>query len=311
MSADIVGVGQCVMDRIVRVEALPAPGRTTVTTSDVEVGGGMTANALVAASHLGLRTAIVAGIGDDDTGRRIRRDLEMEGVDTRGLVARPGTRSPSWMMVFDAAGDRLVMLFNRDTMQSPLADDVDPALFDGARVYFTDFNAPAASEHAAGLARARGLKIACDMQASLGAYERLGISEAHIRGILDRADLFMPSVDGVKSLTGKREPRRALERIMAQYPRVTIALTLGADGSLIAAGGEIITVPAFPVAVVDIVGAGDTYHAALVYGLYFAKWPPPRAGRFASAAAAIKCMRVGGRSGPTRAEVESFLAQRE
>ncbi len=285
MTVDIVGVGQCVMDRIVRVDTLPAPGRHCDVQSEVEVGGGMTANAMVAAAHLGLRAALIAAIGDDEAGMRVRRDLAAEGVDTRGLLVRREARTPSWMMFFDGAGDRVVVLFNRETMQSP-----------------------AAAVHAVRLARARGLKVACDMQAALATYEQIGIREGHIRDVLDRADLFMPSLAGLLSLTRESAPRAALAQLMARYPQMTMALTLGADGSLIASGGAIHAVPAFPVAMVDTVGAGDTYHAALVYGLYFQGWVLAQAGRFASAAAAIKCTRVGGRSGPTRAEVDSFLA---
>jgi len=309
MPLDIVGIGQCVLDRIIHVDRMPGPGRSSRVLKEVETGGGMAANAMVAASRLGLRCAIIAAVGDDAAGAQVRRELEADGVDTRGLRARPGARTPSWMMFFSPDGERAAVLFNRETMQSPAAADVDESLFDGARVFFTDCNAPAAAVHAARLARGRGMKVACDMQAALETYGRLGVGEAQVRDILDHADLFMPSIDGLLTAARESAPRAALHALMARYPQMIIAVTLGADGSLIAADGAIISVPAFAVEVVDTVGAGDTYHAAFMYGLYFQHWTPERAGRFASAAAAIKCTRVGGHAGPSRAEVEAFLAQ--
>ena len=69
--------------------------------------------------------------------------------------------------------------------------------------------------------------------------------------------------------------------------------------------------PAFAVAAVDTLGAGDTFHGA--FTLLLAEGKSEReAMRFAAAAAALKCTRYGGiLSGPSRAEVEAFLARQE
>ena len=68
--------------------------------------------------------------------------------------------------------------------------------------------------------------------------------------------------------------------------------------------------PAPVVEVVDTLAAGDVFHGAFAYGLVEG-WAHEAIIRFASAAAAIKCTRFGGRLGaPTRAEVEGFLASR-
>ena len=57
----------------------------------------------------------------------------------------------------------------------------------------------------------------------------------------------------------------------------------------------------------DTLAAGDVFHAGFAVGLTEG-WPMERTIAFASAAAAIKCTRFGGRLGaPTRAEVEAFL----
>jgi sulfofructose kinase len=68
--------------------------------------------------------------------------------------------------------------------------------------------------------------------------------------------------------------------------------------------------PAFAVPVVDTLAAGDVFHGAFALELARGK-APADAFRFAAAAAAIKCARLGGRSAsPVRNEVESFLRQR-
>ena len=88
-----------------------------------------------------------------------------------------------------------------------------------------------------------------------------------------------------------------------------LAVTLGAGGVLwLDEQDRVRRLQSFPVHAVDTLGAGDTFHGSFALALA-EKMPEPEALRFASAVAAIKCSRFGGRAGvPNRAEVEEFLA---
>jgi sulfofructose kinase len=87
-------------------------------------------------------------------------------------------------------------------------------------------------------------------------------------------------------------------------------VTVGESGVLFLEEGRVAAVPAFAVDAVDTLAAGDAWHGA--FALALAEGRDERAAiRFASAAAAIKCTRFGGRAGlPSRAEVDAFLRER-
>jgi sugar/nucleoside kinase (ribokinase family) len=73
-------------------------------------------------------------------------------------------------------------------------------------------------------------------------------------------------------------------------------------------GDRLVHVPAFSVHAVDTTGAGDVFRAGYVYGV-LAGWSTPDVLRYANAAAAISCTRLGAISAaPTPAEVEQMLA---
>jgi sulfofructose kinase len=73
--------------------------------------------------------------------------------------------------------------------------------------------------------------------------------------------------------------------------------------------GRIRSVPAFRVDVVDTLAAGDVFHGAFALGIAENR-STEEAGRFAAAAAALKCARWGGRLGiPTRDELDHFMAR--
>jgi sugar/nucleoside kinase (ribokinase family) len=82
----------------------------------------------------------------------------------------------------------------------------------------------------------------------------------------------------------------------------TTVVTCGEDGCFVAAKGErgrpAVHVPAYSVEVVDSTGAGDIFRAGLVYG-HLQGWPMLETTRFASAAAALNCTRLGGWGGVT------------
>ena len=69
--------------------------------------------------------------------------------------------------------------------------------------------------------------------------------------------------------------------------------------------------PAFPVEVVDTTGAGDVFHGAFLCGM-LQQWELEKSVEFASAVAALKCTRLGGRTGiPDRQETIQFLKGRD
>jgi sugar/nucleoside kinase (ribokinase family) len=98
-------------------------------------------------------------------------------------------------------------------------------------------------------------------------------------------------------------------KLLSLGPQI-VAVTMGAQGSVIASAGKMAQVPAFQVDVVDSTGAGDAFMGALSYGL-LQGWGLQRLGLFANACAAICCRRVGARAMAKLDEVMALIrAQR-
>lgn len=97
------------------------------------------------------------------------------------------------------------------------------------------------------------------------------------------------------------EPPEALARRLAGDGAL-VAITLGGDGSIVAAGGESVSVPPADVRVVDTIGAGDSFMAAMLAWCATYDWPGADEldsteltdlALYASSAAAITCSRPG------------------
>jgi sulfofructose kinase len=89
----------------------------------------------------------------------------------------------------------------------------------------------------------------------------------------------------------------AVAGFLAARPEVTLLITRGATGSLLATRSETRPIAPFPVAMVDSIGAGDALHGAFLYAHLGLGWSLERAARFGSAAAALSCTRAGARDG--------------
>jgi sulfofructose kinase len=88
-----------------------------------------------------------------------------------------------------------------------------------------------------------------------------------------------------------------------------LTITLGGRGSItVSAQGDCFETPAFKVRTVDSTGAGDVFHGGYIYGL-LERWELEKTVIFASAVAAMKCTKAGGRAGiPRLTEVLKFLS---
>ena len=141
----------------------------------------------------------------------------------------------------------------------------------------------------------------------------LGGVEGRQRELVSLVDYLVTNEDCARRVAGgpagPDDPERACQLMLAMGPRAVV-VTLGERGSVYSEGGQVRRQPAFPVSVVDTTGAGDCFHGAFCVGVVRG-WALAETVRFASAAAAIKCQRLGGRAGlPRMTEVEAFLKER-
>jgi sugar/nucleoside kinase (ribokinase family) len=88
---------------------------------------------------------------------------------------------------------------------------------------------------------------------------------AELAGLLDRVDLLFANEQEACGIVGEMDLDRALAALAGRC--ATVAVTRGKHGSVVATGGDVISVPAVAVnRVVDTTGAGDSYAAGFLYG---------------------------------------------
>jgi sugar/nucleoside kinase (ribokinase family) len=145
------------------------------------------------------------------------------------------------------------------------------------------------------IARGAGVRVIFDLdvapsyfaQAKLGGVDNLILA-------LRLVDVLKPCKAAAREITGETDYEKMATKLLALGPKI-VALTMGADGCLIAAGNEMVHVAPFKVPCTDTTGAGDAFMGGLSYGL-LQGWDYRRVGTFANACAAICCTKVGARS---------------
>lgn len=289
----ILTVGAFAMDTIFRLDALPEGPGKVIPLDAVEVAEGMAAAQAASIVRLGGKAALWASTGDDATADRMVAQLTAEGVDMRRIRRVPGARSGFSAIFMDRAGQTMIVPRYDPAITSD--PGVDPDL-DGVAAVMVDVRWPQAARRA--LASARGAGLPAILDADLASAEIL-------ESLMPLATHIVASESAARLVTG-REPAEAVVALAARY-RVFAAVTAGAEGCYWVDGTTLRHTPAPRVAAIDTLAAGDVFHAGFALGLVEG-WPMDEVLRFASAAAAIKCTRFGGRLGcPSRDEVEGMM----
>ncbi len=292
----VLCVGIATLDQVFRVGEMPTRPEKYRAHDLVVTSGGTAANAAVAIARLSGRVTLYSALGDDDVGDKIIALLREEGI-LCAIERVPGCRSPLSAIIVDAKGERTIISYS-DRALPGATDWLPDRLPAGFDAVLGDTRWQEGSAHFFRLARDSGVPAILDADRA----------PLEVPELLSLATHVAFSLQGLRDLTGLDDPRAALEA--APVTGSWTAVTDGANGVFYRSGSAIAHVPAFAVAAVDTLGAGDTWHGAFALGLAEGM-SEPEAVRFASAAAALKCTRFGGRDGaPTRPEVDTFLAAR-
>ena len=282
----VICLGLSAFDITWLVDTLPA-GSGKIRALDLrEGGGGMAANAAVAAAKLGARVDFWGRAGQDGMGRTMHADLSALGIDVASFRLFDGARSSVSGIVVDRAGERAIVNFRgaglpEDAGWLPLAKVAQ------ADAVLADPRWPTGALAVFQAARRYGVPTILDGD----------VAESHV------FDTLLPWVDcavfselGLAGYVGAAGDLEAqLESVCARGCRLA-AVTLGERGVvwLDASGPQ--RLPALNVDVVDTTGAGDVFHGALVHAIG-AGMPIADAFQFSSVVAAIKCTHLGGRQG--------------
>ncbi len=264
----VVVIGAHILDVLGRpVESIP-PGQGSARLQEIRAtAAGTAAGTSVDLAKLGAQVTSFGAIGDDLLGDLLAAALQRHGVDTAGLVRKPGVQTSATILPIRPNGERPALHVPGATAHL-VAGDIDPAAVQGCRALMV--GAPDALGEAAGVwlpgvaraATAGGALVVADVlhQGSPRDLER-------IAGVLAAADWFLPNADQLLRLTGRSEIAAAIKDVLALGTR-DVAVTLGADGCLVTvAGGELVAVPALSVDVMDTTGCGDGFNAGMIAGL--------------------------------------------
>lgn len=288
--------GLAVVDFVFSVAQMPTRPEKYRADDVTTVGGGGGANAAVAVARLGGEAALIARLGQDQIGGMILDGLAAEGVDCAHARQFANARSSFSSVLVDAQGERQIVNFRGDGFAQE-ADWLAEALATPFDAALADTRWPQGARALLAAARARGVPGVVDAEAPVDLET------------LELASHVAFSEQGLREFTGEDDPQAGLRKAAARLEG-WVAVTIGEKGVLIADAGEVRHVPGFEVEVVDTLAAGDIWHGAFALALGEGQ-STDAAVRFASAAAALKCRKLGGRAAtPSGGDVADFLAER-
>ncbi|GFE58885.1 sugar kinase [Geobacter sp. AOG1] len=294
----VTGIGQCSWDFLATVDGYPLVDSKQEVLQWEEQGGGPVATALVALSRLDIAGRFHGVVGDDSLGELIRGSLVAEGVDCQGLVARSGAVSQRAFIVVEQESASRTIFWQRPTGGPLSPAELPVGYLDDSRFLLLDGLMADVSLVAAKDARLRGIPVMLDAgRLRPGMAELAELCDYVVAGEQFAFDLGWDGEAG------------SFADFARSVGAPVVTVTCGVRGSLTWSGSEVIHQSAFPVTAVDTTGAGDVFHGGYVFGL-LQGWDLSAVLPFASAMAALKCTRLGGRSGiPDLSRVMDFLGE--
>lgn len=299
---DIVALGDCGVDLFARVDRLPGYDEKVPADFLGAAGGGVAANFACAASRLGMRSALIATVGDDSLGEQAVASVRDCGVDTRAVAVLDGVPSDFCFVALDASGEKALTIVRTPTFFPP-SEKIDKALIEQANfLHIAPFDLVTA-EMAAAHARNAGVEVSVDFEPSM-----VGEGLDSARALLNTSTVLFVNELCLDALFGGTPVQEGAATLLALGPRLVV-VTRGARGAHVLSDESTFDVPAYPVTVRDTTGAGDCFNAAfvacLIRGLTL-----PAAARFAAAAGALAVTHVGARGKLSSwDEVQAFMTQ--
>ena len=310
---DVLAMGRSSIDLYAHEIGCPI---TEVRSFDAYVGGCPT-NVSVGTRRLGLTSALLTAVGDDQVGEFVTAFLDRERVETRFIQRKAGHRTSAVILTIQPP-DRFPLTFYRDNCadRALTIDDVARAPVGDSRVVFLTgtglSHEPArdATFAAAATARAAGIPVVVDIDYRADQWGSAPAFAVQMQRLLRSATMAVGTEEEIAAASGSSAAASGAAALLGSGIEALV-LKRGARGaSVFRAQHPPADVAPFPIEVLNVLGAGDAFASGFLYG-YLQGWPLERAARMGNACGAIVVTRHGcANFMPTLDEVSAFVAAR-
>jgi len=337
------------MDTTSRLYDVIALGRSSIDLYSNDIGapfveissfaayvGGCPTNISVGTRRLGLRSALLTAVGEDQVGDFILHFMQREGVETRFIPRKPGRRSSAVVLGIEPP-DRFPLTYYRDNcadidltiddvLAAPIADSC-ALLISGTGL--SKEPSRSATLFAAEVARQAGTTVVLDIDFRPDQWHDHRAFGVTLRSALHLVDLVIGTEDEIKAVVltdpdqvslvksqvsdtrVSGDVKTAVQVLLDLGPRVLVQKrgAAGATVHLVSNGGSVqaIDVPGFLVEVQNILGAGDAFASGFLCG-FIKGWDWYKAARLGNACGAILVTKHGcANFMPTYDEVMTFV----
>jgi sulfofructose kinase len=286
MKYEIVGIDSPCMDLVINLKKFPQNNLSYPIEQLSWQGGGKIATGLVAAARLGIKGAIVGNIGDDAYGRFCLHDFEEHGIDINGLMVRQGKTTNFSVVLSDEEYMGRSILYDAGSSEIVTIDEITRSYLTDTRYLFVSMLNETVKK-AIDISRNAGAKIVIDADTYTD----------DLLNCISDIDIFIGSEFVYNKIFSdtKLDYESNLRELSKQGPEIVV-FTFGENGARGFSKEGFFETPAYDIKVQDTVGAGDVFHGAFIVGL-IRGLSVEETTKFASAASAIKCTRIGGRAG--------------
>lgn len=239
--------------------------------------GGAPANVAVAARKLGAKTAFIGKAGADMHGEFLKKVLENERVDTRGMILDEKYFTTLAFVSISENGERTFSFSRKPGADTQITkEDLRTEILESTKIFhvgslsLTDEPARETTFYAIKKAKEHGSLISYDPNYRASLWADIETAKEHMRSLVPYADIMKISDEETALLTDYEEVEQAAAELCKKGVKVA-AITLGSKGAYICCREGGCYVPGFQSQVADTNGAGDSFWGGFLYKISTSK----------------------------------------
>ena len=261
---DIVFIGTAILDSVIKgFDPEPVSTAGFRAESGSINAGGEGVNGSITSAKLGMKSALLCFLGNDQAGDLIEAELTKHGVDTGCIVRTSENPTPITTIFVAEDGNRRSITNNAHSYN--FHPEKYPEVFTDAKavvlgsLFRAPFNDPEVIRAVVSEARSRDIPVFADTK--LPNFRKLTLDD--IADSLPMIDYITPNEDEARFFTGETEPAKMAEVFLTKGVK-NVIIKLGARGCLFRNSNKTIYLPAHNIDAVDATGAGDNFMAGFV-----------------------------------------------